>query len=172
MKTLVRENGIEALVGLAVVVVAIWFALFAWNRTGGGGAADAIHVSALFPNASGVTVGTDVRVAGLKIGSVTAQTLDPASYQVSITLALDPAVKLPSDSSAAITSEGLLGGTFIALQPGGSTTMLKDGGTILDTQGSVDLMGLIGSFINRPATPAADPAAGGGATAMPATGTP
>ena len=158
MKTAVRENGIEALVGFAVVLVAISFALFAWNRTGGGGAADPIHVTALFPNAGGVSVGTDVRVAGLKIGSVTAQTLDAASYQVSITLALDPAVKIPSDSSAAITSEGLLGGTFIALQPGGSTEMLKDGSTILDTQGSVDLMGLIGSFINKPGAPAEPPA--------------
>ncbi|WP_076073203.1 outer membrane lipid asymmetry maintenance protein MlaD [Sphingomonas montana] len=167
MKTVVRENGVEALVGFAVLVVAIWFALFAWGRTGGGGAADAIHVSAMFPNASGVTVGTDVRVAGLKIGSVTGQKLDAASYQVSITLALDPTVKLPSDSSAAITSEGLLGGTFIALQPGGSTEMLKDGSVILDTQGSVDLMGLIGSFINRPAAPAADAPADAAATPTP-----
>lgn len=168
MKTAVRENGVEALIGFAVVVVALWFALFAWDRTGGGGAAGAIHVKALFPNASGVTVGTDVRVAGLKVGSVTAQALDPASYQVSVTLALDPSVKIPSDSSAAITSEGLLGSTFIALQPGGATDMLKDGGTILDTQGSVDLMGLIGSFINKSgdSTPAA-PAEGAGATPTP-----
>ncbi|HEX8447791.1 MAG TPA: outer membrane lipid asymmetry maintenance protein MlaD [Sphingomonas sp.] len=164
MKAAIKENGVEALIGFAVVLVALWFALFAWDRTGGGGAAGAIHVKALFPNASGVTVGTDVRVAGLKIGSVTGQALDPASYQVSITLALDPSVKIPSDSSAAITSEGLLGGTFIALQPGGSTEMLKDGSTILDTQGSVDLMGLIGSFINKsgdtaPAATSAAPSA-------------
>lgn len=158
MKTAVRENGVEALVGFAVVLVALWFAMFAWDRTGGGGAAGAIHVKALFPNASGVNVGTDVRVAGLKVGSVTGQALDPASYQVNVTLALDPSVKIPSDSSAAITSEGLLGSTFIALQPGGSTEMLKNGATIVDTQGSVDLMGLIGSFINKSGdtTPAAD----------------
>ena len=149
MKTALKEHGVEALVGLAVVLLALWFALFAWDRTGGGGPANAIKVKALFPNASGVNVGTDVRVAGLKIGSVTAQTLDAASYQVAITFALDPTVKLPSDSSAAITSEGLLGGTFISIQPGGSTTMLADGSTILDTQGSVDMMGLIGSFINK-----------------------
>ena len=160
MKTAVRENGIEALVGFAVVVVALWFALFAWDRTGGGGAANPIHVTALFPNAGGVSVGTDVRVAGLKIGSVTGQTLDPASYQVSITLALDPTVKIPADSSAAITSEGLLGGTFIALQPGGSTEMLKDGSVIADTQGSVDLMGLIGSFINKSGDTSSAPATG------------
>jgi phospholipid/cholesterol/gamma-HCH transport system substrate-binding protein len=166
MKTMVKENGVEALIGFVVVAVAVLFALFAWGRTGGGGAADAIHVSAMFPNASGVTVGTDVRVAGLKIGSVTEQKLDAASYQVAITLAIDPSVKLPSDSSAAITSEGLLGGTFISLQPGGSTEMLKDGSVIVDTQGSVDLMGLIGSFINKPAAPTSDTMSTSGA--MPA----
>lgn len=169
MKTTVRENDVEALVGVAVVIVAIWFALFAWNRTGGGSAANAIHVTALFPNASGVNVGTDVRVAGLKIGSVANQALDPQSYQVAVTLAIDPKVKLPTDTSAAITSEGLLGSTFIALQPGGSTTMLADGATIVDTQGSVDLMGLIGQFINRPSgsSDSADTGADSGAAPAP-----
>src|ERR1044072_5450702 len=133
MKTLFRENGGEALVGLLVVLLAVWFVWFAWMRTGGGEKAGSIHVTALFPNASGVNVGTDVRVAGLKIGSVTNQRLDPASYQVAVTLAIDPKVKIPADSSAAITSEGLLGSTFIALLPGGETTPLKDGDTIADT---------------------------------------
>jgi phospholipid/cholesterol/gamma-HCH transport system substrate-binding protein len=149
VKTLIRENGADALIGLLVVLLAIWFVFFAWSRTGGGGPADALRVQALFPNAAGVNVGTDVRVAGLKIGTVAAQRLDPASYQVDVTLALDPAVKIPKDSSAAITSEGLLGGTFIALVPGGDTTPLKTGDTIVDTQGSVDMMGLIGQFINK-----------------------
>ena len=122
---------------------------FAWARTGGGGPADAIRVTALFPNAAGVNVGTDVRVAGLKVGTVAAQRLDPQSFQVEVTLALDPKVKIPKDSSAAITSEGLLGGTFIALVPGGDPTPLKTGDTIVDTQGSIDMMGMIGQFINK-----------------------
>lgn len=149
MKSLFRESAGEALVGLLVVLVAIWFVWFAWMRTGGGERAGAIHVTALFPNAAGVNVGTDVRIAGLKIGSVSQQKLDPESYQVAVTLALDPKVKIPADSSAAITSEGLLGSTFIALLPGGETTPLKDGDVIADTQGAMDLMGLVGQFINR-----------------------
>jgi len=149
MKTQLRENAGEALVGLLVVLLAAWFVWFAWMRTGGGEKAGAIHVTALFPNASGVNVGTDVRVAGLKIGSVTDQKLDPQSYQVAVSIALDPNVKIPADSSAAITSEGLLGSTFIALLPGGDTTPLKNGDTIADTQGAMDLMGLVGQFINK-----------------------
>jgi phospholipid/cholesterol/gamma-HCH transport system substrate-binding protein len=149
MKSLFRENGGEALVGLLVVLLAVWFVWFAYMKTGGGEKSGSIHVTALFPNSSGVNVGTDVRVAGLKIGSVTAQKLDPQSYQVAVTLAIDPKVKIPADSSAAITSEGLLGSTFIALLPGGETAPLKDGDTISDTQGAMDLMAMVGQFINR-----------------------
>ena len=95
----------------------------------------------------------------LKIGTVAEQRLDAQSYQVAVTLALDPAVALPADSSASITSEGLLGGTYIALTPGGAEARLKSGDTITDTQGAMDLMALIGQFINKPAAPTADGAA-------------
>jgi phospholipid/cholesterol/gamma-HCH transport system substrate-binding protein len=149
MRALFKENVGEALVGLLVVLLAVWFVWFAWMRTGGGEKSGSIHVTALFPNSSGVNIGTDVRVAGLKIGSVTDQKLDPESYQVAVTLAIDPKVKIPADSSAAITSEGLLGSTFIALLPGGETTPLKNGDTISDTQGAMDLMGMVGQFINK-----------------------
>ena len=120
MRALFRENFGEAIVGVLVVILAVWFVVFAWNRTGGGAKAGSIHVTAIFPNASGVTAGTDVRVAGLKIGSVTCLALDPQSYQVKVEMAIDPQTKLPADSSASITSEGLLGSTFIAFTPGGS----------------------------------------------------
>lgn len=152
MRALFRENAGEAIVGLLVVILAIVFVGYAWRHTGGGSHADGYKVTALFPNASGVNVGTDVRVAGLKIGSVAGQKLDPTSFQVAVTLTLDPAVKLPADSSAAVTSEGLLGSTFVALTPGGAETPLKDGDTITDTQGAMDLMALIGQFINKPAS--------------------
>jgi phospholipid/cholesterol/gamma-HCH transport system substrate-binding protein len=148
MRAVLRDNFIEALAGLLVVGLAVWFVIFAWQRTGGE-IRDTIQVTALFPAANGVSKGTDVRIAGLKVGSVAAQRLDPQSYQAELTLALDKDVRVPSDSSAAITTEGLLGGAYIALLPGGSTTPLKSGDVIMDTQGSVDMMGLVGSLINR-----------------------
>jgi phospholipid/cholesterol/gamma-HCH transport system substrate-binding protein len=166
IKGLFRENIGEALVGLLVVLLAVWFVMFAWDRTGGGTKAGATRVTAIFPSASGVSAGTDVRVSGLKVGSVKALSLDPQSYQVKVDIALDPSVKIPSDSSASITSEGLLGSTFVAFTPGGSPTPLKTGDTITDTQGAMDLMALIGQFINKPSTP--DASAGGGTTPAPA----
>lgn len=149
MRSTFRDHLWETLAGLAVVALAVWFVLFAWSRTGGGQSASAIHVTAMFPNASGVSVGTDVRIAGLKVGAVSGQRLDPKTYQAELVLALDPDAKVPADSSASITQEGLLGGTYISLAPGGDPTPLKDGDAILETQGSLDLMSLIGQFINK-----------------------
>jgi phospholipid/cholesterol/gamma-HCH transport system substrate-binding protein len=148
MPQILKDHVAEALAGLAVIALAAWFLLFALGRTGTTGA-DSYELKARFPNASGISVGSDVRVSGLKVGSVTAQVLDPASFQAVVTLSVDSAVKLPLDSSAAITSEGLLGGSFIALVPGGDTEQLAPGDEITDTQGATDLMGLIGSVINR-----------------------
>jgi phospholipid/cholesterol/gamma-HCH transport system substrate-binding protein len=161
MKAAAREHLVEAGVGLLVVLAAIWFVSFAIGRTGGS-AGESIRVKALFPAANGVSVGTDVRIAGLKVGTVAAQRLEPQSYQAEVTLALDRSVPVPSDSSAAITSESLLGGSYVALLPGGAETKLKDGDTILETQGSVDMMSLVGSVINRSNSdgPAAPPGNG------------
>lgn len=148
MSQMLKDHLAEALAGVAVLAIAAWFLVFALGRTGASGT-DSYEVKARFPNATGITVGSDVRVSGMKVGTVTAQVLDPASYQAVLTLSVDKAVALPLDSSAAITSEGLLGGSFIALVPGGDPERLAPGDEITDTQGSTDLMGLIGSVINR-----------------------
>lgn len=163
MSSLIRDHLGEALAGLAVLAIAGGFLAFALDRTGTGGSGS-YELTARFPNASGITVGSDVRVSGLKVGTVTAQRLDPASFQAIVTMAVDRNVELPADSSAAITSEGLLGGSFIALVPGGDAERLRPGDEITDTQGATDLMGLIGSVINR----SGDAAAAPGATPSPA----
>lgn len=149
MRALFKQNVIESLIGLLVLIVAVWFVQFTYLRTERGGAGGGYALSARFPNSTGVTIGTDVRISGIKVGTVTAQKLDPASFQAVMKLSVANNVKLPADTSAAITSEGLLGGNYIALIPGGDTTMLKPGAEIVDTQGAQDLMGLVGSFINK-----------------------
>jgi len=158
MRNVVKEHGAEALIGLLVVLIAIWFGWYAFQRTGGGRVPNAIRVDALFPNAAGINPGTDVRVAGIKIGQVASVKLDPKSFQAEVALAIDPASKLPDDSSAAITSEGILGGTYMNIIPGGSPTPFKNGDTIVDTQGSVDLMSMVGQFINKSGGDSAKPA--------------
>ena len=94
---------LEALIGAGVLLLAIWFVTFAYDRTQRGGVSDGYTISARFPNTSGVSVGTDVRVSGLKVGTVADETLDTTTYQAVLKLTIDSAVKLPLDTSAAIT---------------------------------------------------------------------
>lgn len=166
MRALLKDNAVEALVGLLVLIVAVGFVVFAYQRTGGG-AVGGYRLAARFPNVSGVNTGTDVRVSGMKVGSVTGQRLDDKTFQAVLDLSIDPKIKLPIDSSAAITSEGLLGGNYITLTPGGDPETLKPGDEITDTQGATDLMGLIGGYINRSGSDSA-PAPAAGTAAAPA----
>ncbi len=149
MRALFKDNIVEALIGLIVVLVAVGFVVFAYDRTQAGAATDGYLLKARFPNVAGVSPGTDVRLSGIKVGRVASQSLDPISYQAVLDISVDKALKLPIDSSAAITTEGILGGTYVQLTPGGDSVMLKAGEEITETSGAADLMGLIGSFVNR-----------------------
>ena len=162
MRALFKDNIVEAMIGLIVVLVAVGFVVFAYDRTQAGAASDGYLLKARFPNVAGVSPGTDVRLSGIKVGRVASQSLDPVSYQAVLDISVDKALKLPIDSSAAITSEGLLGGNYISLTPGGDSVMLKPGEEITETSGATDLMGLIGSVVNRSGetpAPAATPPA-------------
>jgi phospholipid/cholesterol/gamma-HCH transport system substrate-binding protein len=134
----------ETLVGAAVVAVALGFFVYASKVTGDGiSGASGYKLSAEFDNVEGINVGTDVRLAGIKVGTVVAQALNLESYQAKVDMIIDKSLALSDDTSAKVTSEGLLGGKFIALEPGGGETKLADGGIISYTQGAVDLWSLI-----------------------------
>ncbi len=139
-------NLVESLIGAVVLLVAGWFLVFAYERTDvpmNGG----YSLQAHFDSVSGLTIGSDVRIAGIKIGTVTKQALDPKSYQAVITFTVKGDVELSTDTAAAVTSEGLLGGNYLAILPGGMDEYLVDGDIIEETQDAVDLMGLIGKFM-------------------------
>ncbi len=95
-------------------------------------------------------MGTDVRLAGIKIGSVSDLTLDPRNYLVTVHMNIHNDVKIPDDSSLMVTSSGLLGSSYISISPGGDDKMLASGGMIQNSQGSLDLNGLINRFITTP----------------------
>ncbi len=138
-----KSSALETLVGAAVIAVAVLFFMFAYRTAGYGTATGGYHVLAQFDNIDGIAVGTDVRVAGIKVGTVVGQTLDPKSYQAKIDMLVQPQFELSDDTAAKITSEGLLGSKFVSLEPGGSDTKLANGGEISYTQGSVDIWTLI-----------------------------
>lgn len=141
-----QSNLVETLIGTLVVAVAAVF-LFYGYTTSGMRSSTGYRVNAAFSSVDGLATGADVRLSGIKIGTVVRQSLDPETYQAVVTLDIAPSVKLPDDSSAKITSEGLLGGSYISVTPGGSEELLANGGEIMFTQGSVDLMSLIGQAV-------------------------
>ena len=100
-----------------------------------------------FSRVDGLSVGTDVRMSGIKVGTVSSLSLDPKTYLAVAHLTINDNVKLPDDSSIKITSSGILGNSYLSVTPGGSDKMISEGGRITNTQGSVDLMSLIGRMI-------------------------
>ncbi len=154
----------EVVTGTVVLLVAAGFLGFAVAHSGrdiGAG----YPLTAQFDHIDGLAVGADVRIAGVKVGTVNSERIDPRTYLAVVGLSVRDDVQLPKDTSAEITSESLLGGKYLSLTPGGDSTMLKPGQAITITQSSVSLEQLLGKFIfsvtslnsaSKPAAPAGD----------------
>jgi phospholipid/cholesterol/gamma-HCH transport system substrate-binding protein len=136
----------EIVAGAAILAVASGFALYAVQGSGMVGAAESYPLTASFRSVEGISVGTDVRLAGVKVGTVTGLTLNPETYFADTVISMRKDVAVPTDSTILISSEGLLGGNFVEVQPGGALEMLEPGGEIEDTQGAVSLITLLLKF--------------------------
>ncbi len=141
------ENTSEVLAGAAVLAVAIGFLVYASQSTGFSGGGDTYPLVASFRAVDGISVGTDVRLAGVKVGSITALDLNPQTFFADATVEIQKAIQLPDDSAILVSSEGLLGGNYIEIIPGGSADILAEGAEIEDTQGSVSLVTLLMRFV-------------------------
>ena len=146
-----REQWAETGMGLVIIALAAAFLAYSLSVGGVGRQRDGYELTAKFGEAGSLAPGASVSVAGVKVGTVSKITLDPKTYLAVAHLNLDSTVKLPADSTAKITSDSLLGGVHVAIAPGGALDDLKPGGEIENTQGAVDLFGLIGQVIRPPA---------------------
>ena len=131
--------------GAVVICVAVFFVATAYTNSGIA-SEDGYTVVAAFDRVDGVTRGTDVKVGGIKIGSVEEMKLNADTYRAEIVMDIKADVKLPADSTAEISSDGLLGGKFVNIVPGADEEMLKNGGRIEYTQSSINLEQLLGKF--------------------------
>ncbi len=141
-----KTNLLEVIMGAVVLVVCGFFVILAysssqWQSTEG------YVVTAKFDRIDGIMRGSDVRLSGVKVGTVKDIKLDPNTYLAVVHIALSPDVSLPSDSAAEIVSDGLLGGKYMALVPGGDDSLIPAGGEIMHTQAAVSLESLIGKFM-------------------------
>ena len=145
-----RSGVFETIVGVAVIAVAVAFMIYAYGASGRSFGADHYQLEAVFGRIDGVTVGSEVRIAGVKVGSVASNSLNPQTYEADVSLSINKDIQIPEDSVAKIVSDGLLGGAHIAIEPGASEEMMREGEKITITQGSVDLLGLaVQNFTNQ-----------------------
>lgn len=143
-----HRNIIETVMGGVVLLVALFFVVFAFTSAGSG-TVSGYEVTARFDNAAGLTPGTDVRLSGVKVGSVIEQKLDLESFSAVVVMTVQSDLKLPTDTSARVLPDGLLGSNFIELQPGGELENIADGGAIEYTQGAINIVDVaIRSLLN------------------------
>ncbi len=137
---------VETVMGAVVLAVAVGFVVIAYT-VGDLKSIEGYSLISKFDRVDGLVVGSDVRMSGIKVGTVVKQELDPETYLAVVTINVKPEIKLPRDSSAQISSDGLLGDKYLSIQAGADDEMLKPGGEIEHTQGSVDIVSLVGRMM-------------------------
>jgi len=142
----IPRRAAETIIGALVVIAAALVIVFAYSRSGvsvvGG-----YTVTAIFDRVEGIRVGSEVRLSGIKVGSVVAEKLDPDTYAAVLTLSIAKSVSLPADTSAQILTEGLVGGRYVDLQPGAEEKFLEPGGRITHTQSAINIEDLISRYM-------------------------
>lgn len=137
----------ETIVGTIVLVIAGFFLNYAYTIGNVKPPSESYSVFAKFKRIDGINVGSDVRIGGVKVGVVRNISLDKTFFLAIVEMNIDKKIKLPSDSSAEINTEGFMGGKFISIVPGGSLDSIKPNGEIINTQSSISLEELLGKFI-------------------------
>ena len=141
-----KRSVIETVLGAVVLVIAAVFLFYSY-KTANVKSVSGYEVTADFSGIGGLSVGDDVQISGVKIGSIIGVDLDAETYLARVRMSIDPSVKLPDDTAALISSESLLGGRYMALEPGASEDMIPSGGRIPYTQAPQNLEQLLGQFI-------------------------
>ncbi len=141
-----KRSVVEIGTGFAVLVVTAGFLAYALANTGRA-SSGGTRLSARFDNVGALASGADVRIAGVAVGRVVGTSIDPQSFQAVVQFTVQSDIKLPTDSSATVSTGGLLGTPFLTVAPGGADTDLKEGGSITVTQGATNFEDLLGKFI-------------------------
>ncbi len=142
-----RQNIIEPIVGLAVLLIAGWFLIFAYKTGNSYKSMETYRLKASFQNAEGIVAGSDVMISGIKVGEVKELFLDKTTFFAIAEFELYKGMELPDDTHASIVTSGFIGSKFISLFPGASETNFKSGDTIKYTQSSINIESIIGKLM-------------------------
>ena len=141
-----RRGSLETAVGALVIVIAVIFAIFTYKVTDYGRKTGYL-LFAEFNHVGSIKTGSDVKVGGVPVGKVTELSLNPETFKARITLDIDSIFNFPLDTAVTIGSEGLLGGSFVEIVPGGMDGNLQPNDEIEFTQDAVDMLQLLGKFM-------------------------
>jgi phospholipid/cholesterol/gamma-HCH transport system substrate-binding protein len=141
-----RKQVIESVMGAVVLLVAAYFLIFAYTSAQLK-EVQGYHIRANFLKIGGLSAGSDVRISGIKIGSVIESKLDQDTFEAALTLSIRPDVKLPADTVASIATQGLMGDKYIRLEPGALGETLRDGDVLKNTRDYKSLEDTVGEFI-------------------------
>ena len=141
-----RSNTFETFIGAIVIILAVSFLFYSFSITDNN-SEGTYQIKATFNRIDGIQIGSDVRLSGIKIGSVAKSSLNQTTYEADLVLVIDDSIYIPDDSCAKITMDGLLGSNYISIEPGGSDIYLTENDYLLYTQGSIDLIGLVGEAL-------------------------
>ncbi|MDX2145417.1 MAG: MlaD family protein [Rhodospirillaceae bacterium] len=141
-----KRNPIETVLGAVVIVIAGMFLAFAYT-TADIQAVTGYSIQAKFLKVGGLETGSDVRISGIRVGTVTGQSLDPTTFEAAVNMSISGEVKLPADSEAAIVSDGLLGGKYVNIIPGKAQQSLADGAVMSKTRDFQSVEDLVGEII-------------------------
>lgn len=145
-----KKISFEVLSGIVAIIIFIIFALymfFAVNKNSLSSKTNTYY--ARFNDIDGITIGSDVKISGYKVGSVSAIDVIPQSYDVKVTFSVQQSIQIPTDTTIAVRTSGILGGKFLAILPGADETFFQNKSEILYTQSAINLENLIGSFVNK-----------------------
>lgn len=143
---MISRNLVETVLGAVVLMVAGIFVYF-FQQTAQVRATQGYAVTASFAKIGGLAKGSDVRISGIKVGTVTGQRLDPKTFDAVVTMTIASEVKLPADTTAVVDSEGILGGKYVRLEPGRAAETIPPGGPIRKTRDYRSLEDQVGEII-------------------------
>lgn len=141
-----NKRPVETIMGLVVLVVASVFMWFAYHVSDLQ-VVKGYQINARFLKVGGLNTGADVRINGIKVGTVLAQKVNPEDYMVDVTLSIMPNISLPVDSSITIAGDGLMGDKFIKIEPGRSPEKMQPGSTATQTKDAKSLEDMVGEII-------------------------
>ena len=141
-----NKKPVETIMGIVVIFVAAFFLYFAY-QVSDLQVVKGYDINARFLKVGGLNVGSDVRINGIKVGTVIAQNLDPEDYVADVKLSISSNIQLPKDSVVSIVSDGLVGNKFIKIEPGKSKEFLQNGDTVANTKDFKTLEDMVGEII-------------------------